>query len=69
MQELIGWIGTGITLSSYFAKDNKRLKLTQLVGSLVWLIYGILLHSTPIVVANSLNIGAILLSFRAKSSD
>jgi hypothetical protein len=50
----IGWLATVIFLASYSCKDQGRLRRVQAVAALVWVIYGVILHAIPIVVANLL---------------
>lgn len=64
MTDIIGWAATAITISSYFSNNSRKLRLVQLTGSLVWIAYGLALQSYPVVIANILNIGAILLSLK-----
>lgn len=50
----IGWLATVIFLASYSCKDQGRLRRVQAVAALVWVIYGVILHAVPLVVANLL---------------
>jgi uncharacterized membrane protein len=50
----IGWLATVIFLASYSCKDQGRLRRVQATAALVWVIYGVILHAVPIVVANLL---------------
>lgn len=54
MIELVGWAATAVFVGSYFARGPGTLRRLQMVGALLWLCYGLLLRSAPIIVANSL---------------
>jgi hypothetical protein len=50
----IGWVATALFLSSYFCKDQRKLRLTQAAAAVLWVGYGVILQAVPIVVANLL---------------
>ena len=52
MIQIIGYIATFITGLSFMMKDLKTLRLVNASGCLVWIIYGVLLNSTPIIITN-----------------
>ena len=52
MFDLIGWTATAIFALSYFCKRPVTMRSVQALAALVWLIYGILIGSNPIIVAN-----------------
>jgi Bacterial inner membrane protein len=52
--EWLGWCATGVFVGSYFCARPAWLRLAQMLGALLWLIYGALIGSTPVVVANVL---------------
>lgn len=62
MTDWIGWIATAIFLASYACKDPKKLRMTQAVAALLWVVYGTVLHAIPIVVANLLVAGVAVYS-------
>ncbi len=49
--ELIGWIATFFFIISYFI-DSRRLKIVQAFAAAIWIIYGVLINSKPVIVAN-----------------
>lgn len=67
MHDLIGWVATGVFTSSYFFKRPNVLRRVQAVAALLWLSYGLVIRSMPVIVANVLVAGAALLSERAPS--
>jgi hypothetical protein len=50
--EALGWIAMFITISSFFFQQMKTLRIVNFVGCLVWMIYGTLIVSAPIVLTN-----------------
>lgn len=57
LPDWIGWLATAVFLASYSCKDQQKLRLTQAAAALLWVGYGVLLHATPIIVANLLVAG------------
>lgn len=54
MNDAIGFLATAITIGSYFFKSPAQLRRVQAAGALLWTLYGGLIHSWPIIVANLL---------------
>jgi hypothetical protein len=52
MPELVGWVATLVFAISYFFRDPKSLRWTQALAALLWIAYGITIHSRPVIVAN-----------------
>ncbi len=50
--EWIGWAATATFTSSYFCKDQALLRRIQALASVLWLCYGVVIHSPPMIVAN-----------------
>jgi uncharacterized protein with PQ loop repeat len=48
----IGWLATALVTASYFFRNHKTLRIMQALGAVVWLTYGILINSKPVMVAN-----------------
>jgi uncharacterized protein with PQ loop repeat len=48
----IGWLATALVTASYFFRNHKTLRLMQALGAVVWLTYGVLINSKPVMVAN-----------------
>jgi uncharacterized protein with PQ loop repeat len=64
----IGWLATAVFLFSYFTKQPQSLRRVQGVAAGLWALYGVLIHSLPVIVANILVAGtAIASSFRKTS--
>lgn len=58
MIEYLGWAATAVFVSSYFFARAEWLKRVQMVGALMWMLYGLLIGALPVVVANLLVFGA-----------
>jgi hypothetical protein len=58
----IGWLATAIFLVSYSCKDQGRLRRVQALAAVLWVVYGLILHAVPIVVANLLVAGVAVYS-------
>jgi hypothetical protein len=52
--ELLGWIATAVFVGSYFFTRPSLLRSVQMFGALLWVIYGILINASPVIVANVL---------------
>ncbi len=53
MIDLVGWAATGVFVTSYFTKP-RTLRALQMVASVLWMSYGVLIHRLPVIVANVL---------------
>jgi hypothetical protein len=63
----IGWLATGVFLTSYFARQAVTLRRIQGLAACLWAVYGVLIHATPIIVANVIVASvAIATSFRQR---
>lgn len=62
---LIGWTATAVFSSSYFFKGAAALRRIQAAAALLWVLYGLAIHSAPVVVANLIvGVAAIYTSLR-----
>jgi uncharacterized protein with PQ loop repeat len=62
---VIGWTATAVFSSSYFFKHASTLRWIQAAAASLWVLYGVLIHSAPVVVANLIvGIAAIYTSLR-----
>jgi len=52
VSDLVGWLATAIFAVSYFARNPVTMRWIQAGAALCWIIYGIVLHSMPVIVAN-----------------
>jgi len=54
MLSWIGWVATALFASSYLCKRPVTLRRVQAGAAVLWVIYGLLIHAFPVVVANAL---------------
>jgi hypothetical protein len=54
MLDYLGWAATTVFVSSYFCTSAHALRRVQMIGALMWMAYGGVMHSAPVVVANLL---------------
>jgi len=52
--DLIGWFATAVFMASYFVKGPVQLRRVQGVAAGLWALYGVLIDSLPVIVANIL---------------
>ena len=50
--DLIGWLATSIFAVSYFVRSPAAMRWVQALAALCWIVYGVVLHATPVIVAN-----------------
>ena len=60
--DCIGWTATAVFVSSYFFERATAIRRVQMAGAAVWLMYGLLLGSYPVIVSNVLVMGAAALA-------
>lgn len=50
--EWMGWLATAAFASSYFFEEQSALRKVQAGAALLWIVYGVVIHSMPVIVAN-----------------
>ena len=65
--DALGWLATAVFLASYSRKSQQALRLAQAAAAVLWVVYGILLHALPIIVANLLVAAVAAYSSRAEA--
>lgn len=50
----VGWLATAVFMVSYFVNGPVQLRRVQGVAAGLWALYGVLIHSLPVIVANIL---------------
>ena len=58
MTAYLGWVATAVFVGSYFCARPEHLRRVQMVGALMWVLYGVLIGAAPVVAANVLVLGA-----------
>jgi hypothetical protein len=62
MPEWLGWSATAVFVGSYGFKRPGAIRVVQALGACLWIVYGVLLGARPVVLANTLVVGAAMLS-------
>jgi hypothetical protein len=52
--EFLGWSATAVFVASYFFRRPSHLRGAQMIGALLWLAYGLMIHASPVIFANIL---------------
>jgi hypothetical protein len=52
MIEVLGWIATAVVVGSFGIQDVKKLRLTNTLGSILWIAYGFLKQDNPVIFVN-----------------
>jgi hypothetical protein len=63
--EYLGWAATAVFVGSYFCTRANLLKRAQMIGAAMWMVYGVLIGASPVIVANVLVFGAAAWTSRA----
>jgi hypothetical protein len=62
---VLGWTATAFFASSYFFKKAGALRAIQAAAAVLWIVYGIEIHSGPVVVSNLMvGLAAVYTSLR-----
>jgi hypothetical protein len=57
---VIGWVATATQAASYLFRKERTLTMIQAISALLWLTFGLVIVSAPVVVANVIVCGAAL---------
>jgi hypothetical protein len=52
--ECLGWCATAVFVGSYFCRRPSLLRGVQMCGAALWMLYGVLIGKSPVIVANIL---------------
>ena len=52
--DTVGWTATAVFVASYFFSRAAMLRGLQMLGALLWLVFGVLIASKPVIVSNIL---------------
>jgi hypothetical protein len=66
--ECLGWTATAVFVGSYFFARPTLLRGVQMLGALLWVSYGVLIHASPVIVANVLVFSAAAWTMLRRSS-
>ncbi len=67
MTQILGWIATAVFVGSYFFSRPAALRAMQMIGAVLWIIYGVLIHALPVIAANVLVFAAAAWTAFARS--
>jgi hypothetical protein len=68
--ESLGWAATAVFVGSYFFARPSLLRGVQMLGALLWVVYGVLISASPVIVANALVFSAAAwTTFRRSSAE
>lgn len=62
--DAVGWSATAIFACSYFVKGPRQLRLVQASAAVVWIAYGVLIGSLPVIASNVIVSGLAVYSLR-----
>ena len=62
--DFVGWMATAIFASSYFFKGPRHLRVVQASAALVWIAYGVMIGSLPVIASNVIVSGLAVYSAR-----
>lgn len=63
MTDALGWLATVVFVASYFFTRPAVLRAFQMFGAVLWMLYGFLIVSTPVIAANALVFAAAAWTF------
>ena len=52
MIETLGWIATAVVVGSFGIQDQRKLRIVNISGSILWIGYGFLKQDNPIIFVN-----------------
>ena len=54
VRDTVGWIATAVFVASYFFPKPAMLRLLQMLGAVLWMAFGVLIASKPVIASNVL---------------
>ena len=54
VQDMVGWIATAVFVASYFFSRPAMLRVLQMLGAVLWMAFGVLIASKPVIASNVL---------------
>ncbi len=51
---VLGWTAPAVFVGSYFFSRPSLLRAVQMFGAVLWIVYGLLIGASPVIVANAL---------------
>lgn len=56
--DAVGWVATAVFVASYFHSRPAMLRGLQILGAALWIAYGALIASRPVIASNALVLAA-----------
>ena len=53
MIDVLGWIATAVVVGSFAIQDVRKLRMINMIGSMLWIAYGFLKQDNPIIFVNA----------------
>ena len=53
MIDTLGWIATAVVVCSFGIQDQRKLRMVNMSGSILWIGYGFLKQDNPIIFVNA----------------
>lgn len=66
MHDYVVWLATLVFMASYVTRQSVTLRRVQGLAACLWAVYGVLIHATPVIVANLLVAGVAIASSRRR---
>jgi hypothetical protein len=54
LTQSLGWVATAVFVGSYYFRRPATLRIAQMCGAALWILYGVFIHATPVIAANVL---------------
>jgi hypothetical protein len=67
--QILGWVATAVFVGSYFFVKPAALRAVQMIGAVLWIVYGILIEATPVIAANALVFAAAAWTFFVRNGN
>ncbi len=52
MTDALGWLATAVVVGSFGIQEVRKLRITNMVGSFLWIAYGFLKQDNPVIFVN-----------------
>jgi hypothetical protein len=52
--DMVGWMATAVFVASYFFSKPAMLRTLQMLGAVLWMAFGVLIASKPVIASNVL---------------
>lgn len=56
--DTVGWIATAVFVASYFQPRPVMMRGLQMLGAALWIVFGVLIASRPVIASNMLVLAA-----------